>query len=231
VSFCILGGVLLYYITGRSQFPGDEASRRVRLLEKIAEAARAGVNYVQLRERDLAARQLESLACEIAALIRQNAPLAAGDSNLRTRLLINSRIDVALACGADGIHLRSDDVSPKTAGEIWSQARRSTRGDELQTPLIAVSCHTIGHVAAAVAEGANLAVFAPVFEKKDAPRVSAAGIEALREACRYKIPVLALGGVTVDNARSCMAVGAAGIAGIRLFQENDVGDVVRKLRA
>jgi thiamine-phosphate pyrophosphorylase len=75
-----------------------------------------------------------------------------------------------------------------------------------------------------------LAIFAPVFEKKDAFGVTPAGLEKLRQACREKIPVLALGGVTLQNARSCLEAGAAGIAAIRLFQENDAGTIVRTLR-
>jgi thiamine-phosphate pyrophosphorylase len=73
-------------------------------------------------------------------------------------------------------------------------------------------------------------VFAPVFGKKDAPHTSPAGLDGLREACRQKIPVLALGGVTLANGRACLEAGATGIAAIRLFQENDIADVVRQLK-
>src|ERR1700675_4903731 len=93
---------LLYYITDRSQFRGDEHARRHALLAKVAEAARAGVDYIQLREKDLSTRELETLAREVVELVRENSP--------STRLLINSRTDVALAVGADGVHLRADDV-------------------------------------------------------------------------------------------------------------------------
>jgi thiamine-phosphate pyrophosphorylase len=78
-------------------------------------------------------------------------------------------------------------------------------------------------------DGADLAVFAPVFEKKDAPGARPTGLTQLQEACRAKIPVLALGGVTLPNAPSCLAAGAAGIAGIRLFQENEIAQVVETL--
>src|ERR1039457_5951173 len=96
---------LLYYITDRSQFRCDECARRRDLLGKIAEAARAGVDYIQLREKDLRTRELEMLAREVVAIVRENSSL--------TRLLINSRTDVALAAGADGVHLRADDVGPR----------------------------------------------------------------------------------------------------------------------
>jgi thiamine-phosphate pyrophosphorylase len=80
-------------------------------------------------------------------------------------------------------------------------------------------------------EAVDVAVFAPVFGKQNAPGMQPAGLAALREACRAKIPVLALGGVTLENAASCLHAGAAGIAAIRLFQENRIEDVVRALRA
>jgi thiamine-phosphate pyrophosphorylase len=76
-----------------------------------------------------------------------------------------------------------------------------------------------------------IAVFAPVFEKKDAPATNPAGLESLRQACRAKIPVLALGGITAQNVHSCLEAGAIGIAAIRLFQENDIATIVHALRA
>jgi thiamine-phosphate pyrophosphorylase len=82
----------------------------------------------------------------------------------------------------------------------------------------------------AEAGGATLAVFAPVFEKKDVPNAQLAGLAQLREACKVKIPILALGGVTLENAKSCLEAGAAGIAAIRLFQENNIAETVANLR-
>src|SRR5580698_9869625 len=96
---------LLYYITDRTAFAADEPTRRRRLLEKVNEATRAGVDYIQLREKDLPARDLESLAREAVRVI---ARLRTENRERRTALLINSRTDVALAVGAQGIHLRSD---------------------------------------------------------------------------------------------------------------------------
>jgi thiamine-phosphate pyrophosphorylase len=209
---------LLYYITDRSQFHGDEHARRHGLLTKVAEAARAGVDYIQLREKDLSARKLETLAREVAAAVRENSP--------STRLLINSRTDVALAAGADGVHLRADDVAPHEVCQVLEvSAHRPLTTDRF---LVAASCHTAADVFHSESEAADFAVFAPVFEKK---HVQPAGIAALREACRAKIPVLALGGVNLENAASCLNAGAAGIAAIRLFQENEIEDVVRALRA
>lgn len=213
-------GCQLYYITDRKQFAGDECARRGAVLAKIAEAARAGVDYIQLREKDLSARELEAFACECVKVIKK---LKAQSQELRTRLLVNSRTDIALAAGVDGVHLRSDDVSPRTVRSIWTQV--ATRD-----PIIAVSCRTPFDVARAASEGADFAVFAPVFEKKDAPQVQPRGLLALREACAAQIPLFALGGVTIANAVSCLTAGAAGIAGIRIFQENRIEEVVRWLR-
>ncbi|HSZ01777.1 MAG TPA: thiamine phosphate synthase [Terriglobales bacterium] len=215
--------MIFLYITDRVQFPGDESARQGALLAKIAEAARCGVDLVQLREKDLPIRELEILARAAVRVVRENSPLET--EKRETRLLINSRTDVAITCGADGVHLRSKDISPSDVQEIWLTGRQRTRA------LVSVSCHSAVEVARAAFEGADFALFAPVFEKKDVTHSSAAGLDALREASQQKIPVLALGGVTVENARACLDAGAAGIAGIRLFQENDIAEVVRHLKA
>jgi len=209
--------LLLYYITDRTQFPGNGAERRERLLKTIAEAARRGVDYVQLREKDLPSRDLESLAREALARVRH--------SGGRTRLLINSRTDVALATGADGVHLRSRDISPADVRSIWRNA------DGPGAPLIAVSCHCESEVAAAHNAGADFVVFGPVFEKAAGPAAHPAGREGLRAACRREIPVFALGGITLENAAACREAGAQGISGIRLFQQGDLGTTVTRLRA
>lgn len=213
----------LYYITDRSQFPGTEADRCAALLSKIGEAARAGVDFIQLREKDLATRDLEGLASAAQAQIRavhQNEADAHEPSSLpRTRLLINSRTDVVLAVGADGVHLRSDDVSANDVRQLIGIS--APKRDRF---LIARSCHAAREVHAA---GTDFVVFAPVFEKAD---TCATGLAALREACRAPLPVIALGGVSLDNALSCIDAGAAGVAGIRLFQNNDISAVIRRLR-
>ncbi len=221
-------GCLLYYITDRTAFPGDEFSRRRHLLEKIAEAARAGVDYIQLREKDLSTRDLESLAGEAVTTIAQ---LKTENRELATALLINSRADIALAVGADGVHLRSDDIFPQDVRTLsHSPCGAGTPARQLspRPPLIAVSCHSPADVAQAAANHATFAVFAPVFEKKGA---SPAGLSALRQACQAGIPVLALGGITLENAQSCLNAGAAGIAAIRLFQDNDIAEVIHRLRS
>jgi thiamine-phosphate pyrophosphorylase len=202
--------LLLYYITDRTQFPGREDERRNALLAKIQEAVSCGVDFIQLREKDLPARELETLAGEVRKIVGKHS-----------RLLINSRTDVAIACSADGVQLRSDDVSPIEVRKLWAQAGL------LDRPTIGVSCHGVDEVRRSASDGADFTVFAPVFEGKDGREASP---ERLGEACRQNIPVLALGGVTLENARVCLQTGAAGIAGIRLFQKNQISGVIRQLR-
>jgi thiamine-phosphate pyrophosphorylase len=207
----------LYYITDRRQFPGDRHEQEQRLLAKIAECAAAGIEYVQLREKDLEARALEHLAWKAMA--------ALGGS--KTRLLINSRTDVALACGAHGVHLPANDLAASEVRVIFARAGRSQ-------PVIVVSTHSVSEVANAEAHGANFAVFGPVFEKSGS--ANREGLEQLRRICHRSeaaqppMPVLALGGIMLENAQKCAAAGAAGIAGIRLFQENDVRRIVAMFR-
>src|ERR1039458_2262772 len=133
---------VLYYITDRSQFRGDERARRHALLAKVAEAARARVDYIQLREKDLSARELEMLARDALGAVRNSTPLRTENRELRTRLLINSRTDIALAAGADGVHLRADDVAPHEVRQVLevSAHRPLTTGHFL----VAVSCRAGG---------------------------------------------------------------------------------------
>lgn len=216
--------MLLYYITDRKQFPGPEPRRRELLLAKISEAACAGVDYVQLREKDLPARELESLAREAVRLVCETRNV-----KHETRLLINSRSDIALAAGADGVHLPSNDITASEARAIWSSVLARNVKRVTRNVIIAVSCHSTEEVRLAETEGADFAVFGPVFEKVGTP--FHVGLDALRAACQVgSIPVLALGGVTIHNARSCLEAGAAGIAAIRLFQENEIIRVVEMLQ-
>ncbi len=210
---------LLYYITDRSQFPGSEAARRHAVLEKIAEAADAGVDYIQLREKDLCARELEILGREALAAVRAQS---------ETRLLINSRTDVALAVGADGVHLRSEDVASEEVRRVVDISGYGGAGGK--EFLVAASCHSAAEVLRAQEEGADFAIFAPVFGKSRAPGVRPTGLDALRAACQAKIPVVALGAITLENAASCLQAGASGIAAIRLFQEHKIEAVVRAVR-
>lgn len=208
------GRLLLYYITGRRQFSGNEQEQTQRLLDKVAECVTAGIDFIQLREKDLSTRNLEKLANQVASLVPPQG---------HTRLLINSRIDVALACGAHGVHLPAGDLAASEARAVFHQAG-------VADPIIAVSTHSMAELSYAEAHGADFAVFGPIFEK-DVRSVSG-GLEKLREACNKpdrSMPVLALGGVTLENALLCLDAGSNGIAAIRLFQENDVAKILSVL--
>ena len=219
--------MLLYYITDRRAFAGDEVHQRRTLLERVAEAAAAGVDYIQLREKDLSTRELERLANEAVAAVRANSSL--------THLLINGRVDVALACGADGVHLPGNSLPASEVRSLWMQVSD-------RSPVIGVSAHSVDEVRYAEAHGADFAVLAPIFEKPST-QLPGLGLELLAVAChgapppdnteaapQSSFPVLALGGVKLDNTVACIRAGASGVAGIRLFQEGCVADTVRALR-
>lgn len=207
---------LRYAITDSARDAADLHARRQSLLASAAQWAYDGIDYVQLRERDLDAGALLQLAREILQSFHRSA------SDRRPRLLINARADVAVAAGADGVHLtgRHGELTPAQVRGLFA-----ARG--LPQPIISVACHSLADVQQAKAQQADLLLFSPIFEKRvmtaDEPagRVVAAGLglEALRQACAVAAPtpVLALGGVTADNLAACVEAGAAGVAAIRLF--------------
>ena len=194
------------YITDRTSLEGG-------LLPQIARALEAGVHIVQIREKELSSRDLYELARDVMRL-----------KNLAgTRILINERVDVALAAGAAGVHLPSRAVPP-------SRILTVTPPDFL----IGVSCHNLEEVRRAEAEGAGYVVFGPIFPTTSKINYGPPqGLAALASASRaVDISVLALGGVTLDNAAQCMDSGAAGIAGISLFQQSaNLSADVEALRA
>jgi len=220
--------MLLYYITDRKTFAGSESQQRVAVLQRIAAAARAEVDYIQLREKDLSSRDLERLARDAVHAVRENSSA--------TKLLINGRADVALACGADGVHLPAGETCATEIRALWMQCSD-------REPLIGISAHSAKGMREAESLAASFAVVAPIFEKMGT-EAKGIGLEALRVACagpqvatsaeaphQPGIAVLALGGVTLANARSCLEAGAAGVAGIRLFQTGDIVESVGRLRA
>jgi thiamine-phosphate pyrophosphorylase len=207
--------MLLYYITDRRSFAGVEADRRRELLQRIGEAANAGVDYVQLREKDLDAADLELLTREALHAIRRNSS--------RTKFLVNTEVEAALAAGADGVHLPAKSRPPGTVREKW-------RNETGKVPLIGVSAHSLSDLQQAELQCASFAVFGPIFEKGGV-ETRGIGLEALRQACAVSsVPVLALGGVTLNNLKSCLDAGASGVAAIRLFQQGDVAETVERLR-
>ena len=182
------------------------------------------MDAIQLREKDLSARELVELGKRAAAIVGEVN--SSDPSKRRTSLLINSRVDVAIACAADGVHLRSDDIVASEARAIFMQAG-------VVAPVIGVSCHSVQEMESAEAHGADFGVFGPVFGKAGA---QATGIGELEIACRHRraakpaMPVLALGGIDSANAEECMRAGAAGVAGIRIFQDGDISKIVSQLR-
>jgi thiamine-phosphate pyrophosphorylase len=201
---------------------GDPGSEEIRgivahpLLETIRKAAAAGVDWIQIREKDLGTRPL-------ADLVRFGV---ANSRKTGTRILVNDRFDVALAAGAGGVHLGETSLPVETVAEWRHRFGRANI-------LIGASCHSLEAACAAERDGADYIIFGPVFSTPSKAAFGAPqGVERLGEVCRgVPIPILAIGGVTIENAASCIAAGAAGVAAIRLFQESDdVSAFVNRLR-
>ena len=200
----------LCYITDRRQLRSASVGAVIR------EAIRAGVDLVQVREKDVATRELVALVEEALSVARE--PGREG-----TLVVVNGRVDVALAAAADGAHLGVHSLPVQVVRRFVPHAF-----------VIGVSCHSLAEAMAAESGGADYLVLGPVFETPSklgyGPPL---GLAKLREvASRIKIPVLALGGITVDRIRPCLEAGASGIAGIRIFQDcESIQEQVRKLRA
>ncbi len=186
------------------------------LRNSILRAAAAGAGWIQIREKDLESGDLVELVRFAVAESR-----AAG-----TRILVNDRLDVALAANAAGVHLGENSVPLET---VIAWRRSSGRSDFL----VGVSCHSLESARAAWRGGADYIFFGPVFATPSKAAYGAPqGLERLREVCgAVEIPVLAIGGVNLENARECLAAGAAGLAAIRLFQESkDAAELAACLR-
>ncbi len=195
-----------YAITCRAFYPGDEGQKQAALTAQCARWAREGIDTIQLREKDLTAAALAQVARGILEAI--------GGSS--TKLLINSRADVAVTTGAQGVHLTA------APGELTpTQVRKIYAAVNAPAPIVTISCHTLEEVRRAALHKPEAILFAPVFGKTvtGGAVIAAAGLDRLHEACiaAAPTPVYALGGVTQENAPSCIEAGAEGIAGIRLF--------------
>lgn len=206
---------IICYVTDRKALGGPGGSEVLRVIERTISA---GADWIQIREKDLPTPALLELA-------RQAARMAQGTA---TKIIINDRLDVALATGAAGIHLGRESL-PIAEVKAWCSRRQGG----LPEFLVGASCHSLEEARAAERDGADYLFFGPIFATPAKLQYGPPqGIEKLAAACcGVRIPVLAIGGITSKNARSCLAAGAAGVAAIRLFQESSsLAAIIRKLR-
>ncbi len=197
-------------VTDRKSRPSTSPDPVTRLVERIRLCLDAGVDWIQIREKDLPGRELLVLAGQAVSAAQQHAT-----ARQAPRILINDRFDVALAARASGVHLGGESLA---VADVVRWCRADHAPAEFQ---VGVSCHSLDAVRAAEESGANYTFFGPMF---DTPSKRAfgppQGLNRLEEVCRAgRIPVIAIGGVNETNARDCLRAGASGIAAIRLFQE------------
>lgn len=193
---------IVCYVTDRKTLGAADAARN--LFAKIRAATAAGVDWVQIRERDMPSRELLTLA-----------KAAIGAREGEARILVNDRLDVALAAGAAGVHLGGASVP---AREVVRWLRERNAPAEF---LVGVSCHSLDEALAVQDAGAGYVFFGPIFETPSKESYGPPqGIARLAEICSaVRIPVVAIGGLNEQNATECVRAGAAGIAAIRMFQE------------
>lgn len=212
----ILTRPLLCLVTNRRRAAPAAASfaeERRALVAEIAAAADAGVDLIHVREPDLDARDLCALVGESVAVTRGSA----------SRVVVNDRADVALAAGADGVHLRASGPPVERVRALGPAGW-----------LVGRSAHSLEELA--LAATADYVVFGTVFATDSKPGVAGQGLAALADAVRrVQAPVLAIGGVTLERAGSCALAGAAGVAAISLFLVGSSGhsslrEVVSTLR-
>lgn len=205
---------ILCYVTDRKSLAFGETDQNQALLKRIASAAAFGIDWIQIREKDLSAKELSSLTRDAVAQTKQINERKGNAS----RMLVNERADVALSERAGGVHLGEHSLPVQDVCE-WLDGRFNL--DERDKFLVGVSCHSVQASVSAAHEGADYIFFGPVFATPSkAPFGAPQGLQRLAEVCRaVTIPVLGIGGITRANASDCFSAGAAGIAAIRLFQD------------
>jgi thiamine-phosphate pyrophosphorylase len=207
------------YVTDRAGLRSSEPRDALApLLDSIASAATAGVPWVQLREQDLGARDLANLTSAAIARCTPTHPDAANSTPSRTRIFVNNRLDVAIAERAAGVHLGENSLPVDEAKRLLQNLSPENRPAEF---LAGVSCHSLASAQAAAAAGADYIFFGPIFPTPSKHMYGPAqGLQRLAEVCgAVNIPVLAIGGINMENAADCLEFGASGIAAIRLFQQ------------
>jgi thiamine-phosphate pyrophosphorylase len=212
---------IVCYVTDRKRLVSERASDPTsNLLEKIRAALEAGVDWVQIRERDLPGGRLLTVANEAIGKAKQLGSLHGREA----RVYVNDRLDVALASGAAGVHLGGESLSAADVVRWCSDANAPT-GFE-----VGVSCHSIEGAREGEKSGANYIFFGPVFDtpSKRAFGPSQGTVRLAEVARAVRIPVIAIGGVNQTNAEECIRAGASGIAAIRLFQETPDPEKLKK---
>ena len=216
--------MLLCYVTDRQNLAATESGEPGKaLLLRIEGAAAAGVDWIQIREKDLSGRDCASLTREAL----QRAAKSQAGRAARTRIIVNDRLDVALTENADGMHLGEKSLPVAEAKRLVVD--RGARNNFV----IGVSCHSLEEARSAARDGADYLFFGPVFATPSKAAFGAPqGLERLATVCRaVSIPVLAIGGITLEKASACLAAGASGIAAIRLFQDaQDISSLAQSLR-
>lgn len=220
---------ILCYVTDRRGLALPSSSDSgAAILEKIETIAAAGVDWIQLREKDLSGRAAAALAHE--ALIRISKRSTAHSA--RSRLFINDRLDIALAEHAGGVHLGENSLAVAEAKRLVQTSQ--VAGTLAADFVLGASTHSLDSAKSAANQGAHYIFFGPVFATPSKAAYGAPqGLERLAEVCAaVNIPVLAIGGITLDNVGACFRVGAAGIAAIRLFQDATAPElIVNRIRA
>jgi thiamine-phosphate pyrophosphorylase len=227
---------ILCYVTDRRRLLASAQTDPLdSLLEKIEQIAAAGIDWIQLREKDLSGKYCASLArealrrtSELSAQAVLPAPILAA---LPPRILVNGRLDLAIAEHAAGIHLGESSLPAQDAKRLIAASQSAQTLS--QDFILGVSCHSLEAAQSAAAAGANYIFFGPVFPTPSKAAYGAPqGLDQLAKVCAsVRIPVLAIGGITLENASACLSAGASGIAAIRLFQDSaDPAATLRSLR-
>jgi thiamine-phosphate pyrophosphorylase len=222
------GKPILCYVTDRHSLPAAPSKDLVEsLLEKIGLLAAAGVDWIQLREKDLSGKQSASLAREALNRVSKQATY----SKSAARIIVNDRLDAALAEQAGGVHLGENSLPVEEAKRLLlSSPAAQTRSNDF---ILGVSCHSLEAAQSAASSGADYIFFGPIFATPSKTAYgSPQGLDRLAEVCSsVNIPVLAIGGITLRNVSSCLSAGASGIAAIRLFQDSaEPAGIVRTIR-
>jgi thiamine-phosphate pyrophosphorylase len=205
---------IICYVTDRRALPvGKTASALLNkiLLDTIRAGVAAGVDWVQIREKDLSTRELFGLVREV--VLASGRPDSTHSHSIK--VIVNDRLDVALAAGAAGVHL-GQASAPAREVVRWCRA-----GNAPADFLVGVSCHSLEGAQEAENAGASYTYFGPIYETPSKiPFGKPHGVEELAQvATAVRIPVIAIGGINESNAADCIRAGAAGIAAIRMIQD------------